>query len=231
MANAMESLFSGSYHPVQITAVSYPADHLKKVRFEGDFSKLSKPFIAGNVIEFRVTDTEFRHYTPSFFDPDTGVCEVVFYLHGKGPGSAWAEKIRVGDTTKLLGPGGKMRFDDQVSKHLCFGDETSLGLLKCLSDEASKRNNLCYCIAELEPAHSGWPGLLELKCDTVNKDEFAEARQVIDQAREFSHDDTAFYLTGNARSIQVLKKYLAWRGVPGKRIHTEPYWSEGKAGL
>lgn len=230
MANAMESLFSGSYHPVQITAVSYLADHFKKVRFEGDFSKLSKPFIPGNVIEFRVTDTEFRHYTPSFFDMEKGVCEVLFYLHGKGPGSAWAERIRVGDTTKLLGPGGKIRFNGQATRHLCFGDETSLGLLKCLYDEALKRNHLCQCIAELDPAHAEWPGLLELKCINVEKDGFTGDREVIDKIGQ-DLQDTAFYLTGNAKSIQTIRKYLTEKGVPGKQIHTEPYWSEGKPGL
>lgn len=233
MANAMESLFSGSYHPVRVTAVNYLAGHLKKVRFEGDFSKLGKPFTPGNVIEFRVTDTEFRHYTPSFFDPDQGICDVLFYLHGKGPGSSWAEKIGVGDGTKLLGPGGKIKFDDQVSKHLCFGDETSLGLLKCMSDEASKRNHLCQSIAELDPAHAEWPGLLELKCITVSKDLLAVVQEAISRIEAYRNDpaDTAFYLTGNARSIQVIRKYLTDRGVPGRRIHTEPYWSEGKAGL
>ncbi len=233
IANAMESLFSGSYHPVSVTAVDYLSSRMKKVMFEGDFSKLRKPFIAGNVIEFRVTDTEFRHYTPSFFDTGKGICEVLFYLHGKGPGSHWAEKIRVGDTTKLLGPGGKIRFDDQVSKHLCFGDETSLGLLKCLSDEAAGRNQLCRCIAELDEAHREWPGLLGLKCNTVNKDPVAKAQEAIDKIKEYGNSlaDTAFYVTGNAKSIQAIKKYLTDKGIPGRRIHTEPYWTEGKAGL
>lgn len=233
MANAMESLFSGSYHPVRVTAVDYRTDDLKNVRFEGNFSKLSKPFIAGNVIEFRVTDTEFRHYTPSFFDAGKGICEVLFYLHGKGPGSEWAEKIRVGDTTRLLGPGGKIKFDDQVSQHLCFGDETSLGLMKCLSDEAAKRNDLCQCIAELDSPHSGWPDLLELKCMTVSKDAAESAREAIGRIEEYHNhfSETAFYLTGNAKSIQAIRKHLTGKGVSGRRIHTEPYWAMGKAGL
>lgn len=68
MANAMESLFSGSYHPVQVTAVDDLAGGLRKVRFEGNFSKSKKEFVAGNVIEFRISDTEFRHYTLWYYD-------------------------------------------------------------------------------------------------------------------------------------------------------------------
>lgn len=104
-------------------------------------------------------------------------------------------------------------------------------MLKCLSDEALKRNSPCSCIAEPDPDHSEWPGLLELNGVTVNKDEFAGVREAIDRVGEFTRDDAAFYLTGNAQSIQILRKYLTEKGVPGKRIHTEPYWSEGKARL
>lgn len=233
----MESLFSGSYHPVRVTEVQYPAGHLKKIRFEGDFSKISRPFIPGNVIEFRISDTEFRHYTPSFFDPAGGECEVWFYLHGKGPGSRWVEKLREGDALKLLGPGGKLRFDDQADRHLCFGDETSLGLLKCISEEASRRNSACRCIAELDTAHREWPGLLELNCISVSKNPVTIAGESMNRIDEWltgngaDPSGTAFYLTGNAKSIQTLKKHLLDKGFQNKRIHTEPYWAEGKAGL
>lgn len=233
MANAMESLFSGSYHPVRISAADYLTPSLKRVRFEGDFSKLSKPFVAGNVIEFRISDTEFRHYTPSYFHTGEGVCEVLFYLHGKGPGSHWAQELKKGDETKLLGPGGKIRFDGQAGKHLCFGDETSLGVLKCISDEAAQRSVLCRCIAELDAGHSEWPDLAGLPCISVSKNTTAPAREAIDRLGDYENEfpDTAFYLTGNAKSIQAVKKYLTVKGVQSKRIHTEPYWAEGKAGL
>lgn len=231
MANAMESLFSGSYHPVHISKTDYLTPSFKKVTFEGDFSKLSRPFIAGNVIEFRINDTEFRHYTPSYFNSEEGVCEVLFYLHGKGPGSQWVSRLEKGDRTKLLGPGGKIRFDQQAARHLCFGDETSLGLLKCLSDEAAQKNAECRCIAELDPAHQEWPALAGLACLTADKSPQAPAAGAIDSLAAFDLSDTAFYLTGNAKSIQAVKKYLAEKGVQSKRIQTEPYWAEGKTGL
>jgi len=229
MANAMESLFTGSYHPVTVTKVDDLADGLRQVRWEGDFSKMSKPFIAGNVIEFRVSDTEFRHYTPSFLDAGNGVCDVLFYLHDKGPGSLWAGQLKAGDRTKLLGPGGRLRFDEQADRHLCFGDETSLGLFKCMAAEAAKRNCRCQCSAELDAAHREWPALLGLNGVSVHTGTGGVIQSIEENVHELP--GTAFYLTGNARSIQAIKKCLSLKGVPNSRIHTEPYWTEGKAGL
>ncbi len=40
-----------------------------------------------------------------------------------------------------------------------------------------------------------------------------------------------FYLTGRARSIQAMRRYLLSRGVASGRIRCEPYWAEGKQGL
>lgn len=229
----MESLFTGSYHSVTISAVDYLSPVLKRVRFEGDFSKLSKPFVPGNVIEFRVSDTEFRHYTPSYFHAGEGICEILFYLHQKGPGSQWVHRLKTGDQTKLLGPGGKIRFDEQARKHLCFGDETSPGLLKCIADEATRRNAACRCIAELDPRHSTWPDLAAVQCTTVSKNAVSAAQEAIETIRAFSDElsETTFYLTGNARSVQAVKKYLSGEGIQSRKIHTEPYWAEGKAGL
>ena len=79
VANGVEKVFSHLMHPVAVTHTQYLDDQLKLVRFEGDLSKTK--FTPGNVIEFRVNDTDFRHYTPSLFNKSAGVCEVIFYLH------------------------------------------------------------------------------------------------------------------------------------------------------
>ncbi|MEL7162659.1 MAG: oxidoreductase, partial [Bacteroidota bacterium] len=85
LANSVETILPGQFHPVVATEVEYLTDKLKRVRFEGDLTGTS--FVPGQVIEFRVTDNDFRHYTPTYYDRGAGVCEVLFYLHGKGPGS------------------------------------------------------------------------------------------------------------------------------------------------
>lgn len=233
----MESLFSGMYHPVQVTAVEDLANALRKVRFEGDFSKSKKAFVPGNVIEFRINDTEFRHYTPSLFDTEQGVCDVLFYLHDKGPGSKWVAKLKTGDELKLLGPGGKIKYNAQSSFHIAFGDETSLGSFVCIDSEAKKQGHVFWGIAELEEENISWPRLLNLDVGTVSKNQQWKADGAIGELGDWlqqhhAHKDSAtFYLTGNAKSILSVKKLLLASGLKNNQIQTEPYWVEGKQGL
>ena len=237
MANAMESIFSGMYHPVQVTAIEDVATGLRKIRFEGDFSKSKKEFIAGNVIEFRISDTEFRHYTPSYFDQKNGICEVLFYLHDKGPGSRWVSKLQLHDKLNLLGPGGITKYNTSFQSHVVFGDETSLGLLLCIHQEVENRQHSFLGIAELDLAHQSWPSNWNAPISPVMKDGTSKGADAIRKLGELFDQDiirkkqTAFYLTGNAKSILAVKKFLQAQGVSSKQIQTEPYWVEGKRGL
>ncbi|MFD2967280.1 siderophore-interacting protein [Sphingobacterium bambusae] len=236
MADAMQSLFSGMYHPVRVTQIEDVAVGLRSVRFEGSFANMKKDFIPGNVIEFRISDTEFRHYTPSYFSREKGICEVFFYLHDKGPGSRWVEGLREGDTLDLLGPGGKIKYDLSCRTHLAFGDETSLGLLRCISSEAENRGDRFVGIAELDDGHAHWPQLLGLKASSVclsggkaGVDAIGKLQELLEAGMD--SERTAVYLTGNARSILSLRKFLLEHGFSRRQVHTEPYWAEGKPGL
>ncbi len=237
MANAMESLFSGMYHPVQVTAVEYVADRLRKVRFEGDFSKSKKEFIPGNVIEFRISDTEFRHYTPSYFNQKEGICEVLFYLHDKGPGSRWVEHLKTGDKLNLLGPGGKIKYNTTSKTHIAFGDETSLGSFVCIKKETEKQGHQFLGIVELDNENKNWGDVLGLKIITAVKNDVEKGADAILKLEDLlihqylNKNETTFYLTGNAKSILALKKFLMVNGFTSKQIQTEPYWVEGKQGL
>lgn len=237
MANAMESLFSGSYHTVEVAATKYLAKTFKHVRFQGDFSRVKKDFFPGNVIEFRVNDTQFRHYTPSHFDPKQGVCEVMFYLHDRGPGSRWADALAIGDTLKMIGPGGKMQLDRRASYHIVYGDETSIGLFKCFNDHFEHEPDRCICIADLPDNHRNWLELAQVR--GVSATPYSLHRN--DEApmkfaywfRDFTGEksEITFYLTGNAKGIQNFRKYLLKNGFSKSQIHSDPYWSEGKCGL
>lgn len=236
MANAMQSLFSGLYHRVIVTEVTDFTKGLRKIRFEGDFSKLKKEFIPGNVIEFRVSDTEFRHYTPSYFNLKEGICEIFFYLHDQGPGSKWVENLKNGVSLHLLGPGGKIKYSAGLKTHIAFGDETSLGSFICLKNETEKRGDLFLGIAELDIEHQNWTDLLHLDVFTVPKKEDQSAAEAILKIEELlkeglNKNETAFYLTGNAKSISVVRKFLRQNGFASKNIQTEPYWAKNKQGL
>lgn len=235
LGDTMEVVYQRFMHEMIVTEVEYLDEKLKRVRFEGDFRKIK--FTPGQVVKVRLNDTEYRHYTLSAFDASAGFCEIVFYLHGTGPGSEWAEKLSVGDRTKLLGPGGRLQYSENKENHFLFGDETSLGWMKCMEEEAERREQFFFGFAELDESHQDWADRLGSSVKIVNKSADKPAQPVIDILKEWEEDfwetagGTVFYLTGRAKSIQAFRKFLLSKGISSKRIKTEPYWAEGKCGL
>ncbi|MEM7370739.1 MAG: siderophore-interacting protein [Bacteroidota bacterium] len=234
MANTMEKVFNNQFHPVMVKEVNLLTSGLKLVRFKGDLSKTS--FTPGKVIEFRVSDREFRHYTPSFFDKKQGVCEVLFYLHGLGIGSKWAEDLKVGDETKLMGPGGKMALEPAQDKHVLFGDESSLGLFVNVFHHSNTIGK-CLGVLELDQKHQRWPDVLGLEVPVVKKSKEHPATHAVDWLNTWTADQwalcqhTTFYLTGRAKSIQSIRNTLKNKGIKSKQIQSMPYWADHKKGL
>ncbi len=232
----MDVVFGHMYHPVEVTDIHYLSNHLKRVRFQGGLSKTK--FTPGNVIEFRVTPTDYRHYTPSYFNAGRGVCEVIFYLHGKGAGSQWASQLRVGDKIKLLGPGGKLAYTPSYTRHFVFGDETSLGLMICIHNETHTNDHDFFALTETTLPQDEW-----LQGSFLQPLVYVPAsfEQPAVPAIEYLNgvganwreriSETCFYLTGRAKSILSMRKYLLSCGADMKQIKTEPYWAEGKSGL
>ena len=73
-----------------------------------------------------------RTYTPRRFDPETGVLEIQFALHGPGPAAAWADRAAVGDRLAIAGPGGRFDLDPAVSRWWIAGDESAIPAIATL---------------------------------------------------------------------------------------------------
>lgn len=233
LGDTMEVVFRKMVHPATVAAVEYIPPRLKRVVLQGDLGQLK--FVPGNVVEFRVSDREFRHYTLSAFDPGRGQCEVLFYLHDRGLGSKWAAQLQVGDTVKMMGPGGRIRYNRELQHHFFFGDETSLGLIQCLQQEALSRGHQYRAVVELEKNHYCLLDAMGLQAAAVGKSYENPGGEAIAHVGAAIHFEAwlqgMFYLTGRARSIQAMRRYLLQRGVASGRIRCEPYWAEGKQGL
>lgn len=235
IGDTMETVFNGMIHPVTVSATEYLSENLKKVVLNGDLTKTK--FTPGNVIEFRVTPTDFRHYTISRYDKEKGICEMLLYLHGNSVGSEWAAQLKKDDPLKMMGPGGKLNYSHRHTRHFIFGDETSVGLFSCLQAEALKNGDDCYCLAELDKNHSDWPQLVGVSAKVTGKSLTEPAKEAIEKIATLDRmfwvvwRHAAFYLTGRAKSIQAVRQVLLKKGVPLKSIQTEPYWAEGKKGL
>ncbi|NVB42003.1 siderophore-interacting protein [Pseudenhygromyxa sp. WMMC2535] len=222
LAGTMSRLFG---KPVSVIATSCPAAQFKRVRFQGP-ALIGAPVAPNTVVEFHVDPRSFRHYTPAAVDPERGSLDVLFHLHGRGPGSAWAEGLAVGDTASLLGPGsGKLRVDPESAAHLLLGDETCLGLAEWLG-------------AQLEGFHA------YLEADTDCAEAAASSTRILPRDGRERGDalvawleanppdpGAALYLSGHAQTIQRLRQVLKAQKFPPRQLRVEPYWADNKRGL
>lgn len=230
----MENLFSRMARKVVVSDVTYINPFIKKIRFQGDFTNVK--FKIGQAIFLRVDDTNFRNYTPSYWDNTTGICEVIFHLHGNGPGSKYVANLQVNDALNIGLPRGFDFYKKDYKYHFFFGDETTIGFFESLKNVINE-NGQNY-IGVLEVNKESFPSLLNLECMldlvpvSVNKAANAiHFLETLDAGLWNLWSTGIFYLMGNARSIQNFRKALKDKGVNGRHIITQPYWAEGKTGL
>jgi hypothetical protein len=84
----------------------------------------------GDKIQLRVArdGLTMRTYTPVRWDKTTGDTTILSYLHGAGPGSAWAQNVAADDSVQVVGPRRSIDLRRFTSAPIFVGDETSVGL-------------------------------------------------------------------------------------------------------
>lgn len=233
-ADAMESLFSGKARKVVVSEIVYLNPYIKKITFKGDFTNVK--FKTGQAIVIRVDDTNFRNYTPSDWSSADGICEVIFHLHGNGPGSKYISDLALNDTLSIGLPRGFDFYKKEYKYHFFFGDETAIGFFKSLKHaiEENGQNYLGILEVNNDSLHiqTDFEGLLDVVPNSGIKAE--SAIFFLENLHESVWQlwkNSMFYLIGNARSIQNFRKALKAKGVSSRNIITQPYWMEGKIGL
>jgi NADPH-dependent ferric siderophore reductase len=233
IADFMENTFTGKIRTVTVTATDYLTPELKKIRLSGDFAHTR--FEEGQAVIFRIDETNFRNYTPSFFDSQAGICEIIVHLHGNGPGSIFLDRLQPGDTIVMGLPRGFKQLRPASDHHFFYGDETTLGVFHSFSKTIRDRGQHYTGIIELAGT-AVIPEELDLRVHVVEK----KPEQACNVLRYLYDSDASlwkewktatFYLMGNARAIQQFRKALRERGISGKQLVTHPYWAEGKIGL
>ncbi|MEM9493720.1 MAG: siderophore-interacting protein [Myxococcota bacterium] len=225
LANVLEPRFA---RPAQVVEVEPLSPRFRRVRFAGQALR-GVSFTPGQEIEFRVSARAFRHYTPSRFDAEAGEVEVIFFLHGHGPGSRWAAELATGREVNVLGPGGRLRLRDG-REHVFLGDETTVGLFVAMAHAATAR-----VVGAIELDTDEHPVLeqIGLELDAIPRlgqrgeallDWLGRNQQSPDIAR-------CFYLAGHTGTIVRLRSALRSAGWERTCIRTKPYWADGKRGL
>jgi NADPH-dependent ferric siderophore reductase len=205
---------------------------VKKIRFKGDFGKLSIP--VGAYIDFRVSDTQARRYTVSHADIANGMLECIIHLHGNGSGQQFMGKLRKGDKIDINKPRGERKYYDRsAGRFVIFGDETSLGLACSFLPVLKENSQPFQFYFELDEENNSVPGMLGLEHYTVfpKSDVFRKEARISElpviQAADWQRSN--FVLTGNVKSAQTFRKVIKEK-TQGK-IYLHGYWLEGKKGL
>lgn len=174
-----------------------------------------------------------RTFTPIEWDAAAGRTRILGYAHGNGPGSAWVCNTKPGDECDVFGPRASLDVSRAASMRVVLGDETSIGLAYALSRHAP--TSPLRCLLEVNAFANTRDVLTRLDVDGVELFERTEDNAHIEDLERplsaLAATGATFFLTGNASSIQRLRRTLKATGVPASRLMSKAYWAPGKTGL
>jgi ferric-chelate reductase (NADPH) len=206
--------------------------------------------VVGRLVFREVRTVEIRDLGPSFrhvffrgealrgVDWEPGD-KIQVFLPNQGmrtytPGAEWGRRLAVGDRWQFFGPRRSIRASELDGPIVLFGDETSFGVARAMTD--AKGLDAVRCVFEVSDAAEssdvlsklGVSGAL-LQQRTSGDAHLAETcDRIVDALR--ANPRAALVMTGKAQSIQALRARLKERDAlrPG---NVKAYWSVGKAGL
>lgn len=185
----------------------------------------------GHVVEFRVDERNLRHYTPAHYDADAGRLGVIFFLHGMGPGSAWAARLAVNQDVLVLGPGNGGMALTHGDWHLFLGDETAVGALHALTSALPPSARVLGAV-EVEAGEQRTAASLVPRLTALPRGDAPGA--ALDDwlvCTSLPPGRGAAYLLGHGQSIQRQRGALLARGLERRQIRCHAYWADGKRGL
>jgi NADPH-dependent ferric siderophore reductase len=181
-------------------------------------------------------DGKRRCYTTIAVEEDTSTIRLGIFLHGKGPGSAWASSVKVSDVLTLTRPRPSLDLSTVNAPCVLFGDETAFAAARSLQRhlgikhasrfvfEVDSFKDAQAVVTALELRNTvliekcfGNSHIAQLSAATTLALGELEARHLV--------------LTGCAYSIQALRKILSSTEVGYSRGLVKAYWAPSKIGL
>lgn len=228
IGNLLESAIGPRLTVLETTYIT-PA--IKKIRFQGDVSKMD--FLIGGASVIRVSETEYRNYTVAYHSIEKGILEIIFHVHGKGVGSHYSDTLKIGDELHISSPRGRKEYDPKVKQYFIIGDETSLGLAYSFLPILKKNGHQFQFYFELDEKNKNAPQVLGLEnCTVFPKNGSFRNEKWISYLPVFQTSDwqaAKFIVTGNVKSVQAFRKVL--KSIATGKISSQGYWLEGKKGL
>ncbi|WP_270090827.1 siderophore-interacting protein [Sphingobacterium sp. SYP-B4668] len=215
----------------EVIATIHLSPYLKKVRFQANISRMN--FQVGYASVIRVNETAYRNYTVAYHDSRAGILDIIFHIHGNGPGSEYAHSLRVGDQLYISSPRGHKVYDPRKQRQFLFGDETSLGLACSLLPFLKENKHTFAFYFELDDINKNVPASLGLENYSIypKNQLFSDEERVRELPICVDSDwiDANFVLTGNVKAIQTFRKVLKNNGA--SHLYAQGYWLQGKKGL
>lgn len=208
---------------------------------------LRSPDFVGATIEpcdvtaFRVSPTDFRHYTPALVDGDELSIVVQRHGHpGPTPGHDLVESLGEGDDVRVCRWSSARAFTWAASGErpvVLLGDATVISLAQCMAERAEREGGRDLLVVlevpapDVEAARRLVPDATVLPSVEVPGAVLdAWIRANVDTLGRL--EDPAVYLAGHGQSIQRQRDLL--RGLVGldrRAVRTQPFWADGKVGL
>ena len=173
-----------------------------------------------------------RTYTPRRYDPATRTLEIQFLLHGTGPASEWAQRVKPGDKLAVAGPGGRFSLEPVTDSWWLAADESAIPavgtLLEALPETAA---------ADVHIEVDGPDDEIEFTAPAKTtitwhrrhrRDEFGA--ELIAAAHAASIPDaTRVWVACEAAAMRDIRRYLLTsRLVPPASLVTRGYWRAGE---
>lgn len=233
--DTIEKLLSSKFFEAEVKSAVYINPEILQVTFSADLNKID--FHIGYAVMLRTGPKDLRHYTISSFNKQLGHFDILFHIHGNGPGSDLAVRLKIGEKLKMAVPGGKKMFVSESNYHFLFGDETSLSFIQIFITEIQKTGSNYNGVIELSTQNLKVQEMLNIKLQSVSRTPKTPAAQAVAYLIElktktdFPLEQCVFYLTGNVISVHSFRKELKKLGVNSKNIKFQGYWLEGSIGL
>jgi ferric-chelate reductase (NADPH) len=220
-------------HSSRVVAVESLSANFRLIDLQGDALK-EVEWLPGQQIQITTgAGLVGRTYTPMSWDRDRGFTRILIFLHGDGPGCTWARSVRTGGLHDFFGPTRQLKLVLEEPFTL-FGDETAFGLGLALQNAATAdvRPRFLFEVCDLEESRRALESIGLRDASLIKRENggehLAEVASRLSGAADELHQ---IALTGNARSIQRIKKSMAMRAERVPRFAVKPYWSPGKTGM
>ncbi len=175
-------------------------------------------------IKMKVSDGEYRDYTPVFWDAETHTCSLIIDLDHNGPGSEWARNLQRESVVGYIGI-GRTPHRPVSGTMLGFGDTSAMAHLLALEYLAPSKSDIGGTICFRHPEH-----VQEFQqYFNSNFQPVAEDNLTYDDTWQHWLDNhtllgQTIFVVGNIPSVTKFRSYLRKHFTFNGTIKAEGFW-------